>query len=73
MTEETKKVLTLEGQVVESLPNTMFRVRTSDGEALCHVAGKLRRAFVRILPGDKVKFEVSPHDKLKGRIVWRIG
>ncbi len=73
MSEETKKVRVLEGEVLESLPNTNFKVRTGEGDVvLCHVAGKLRRSFVRIMPGDRVRVEVSPHDIRLGRIVWRI-
>jgi translation initiation factor IF-1 len=61
-----------EGEVVEALPNAMFRVRLDNGhEVLTHVAGKLRRYRIRILPGDRVRVEVSPYDLKRGRIVYR--
>ncbi|HYK08552.1 MAG TPA: translation initiation factor IF-1 [Candidatus Eisenbacteria bacterium] len=62
----------VEGIVKESLPNTLFRVELADGSVvLCHLAGKMRLNFVRILPGDKVKVEMTEYDKTKGRIVYR--
>ena len=62
----------VEGIVKESLPNTLFRVQLADGsEILCHLAGKMRLHFVRILPGDRVKVEMTEYDKTKGRIVYR--
>jgi translation initiation factor IF-1 len=62
----------VEGIVSESLPNTMFRVKLADGRViLCHLAGKMRMHFIRILPGDKVKVEMTPYDQMKGRIVYR--
>ena len=62
----------VEGTVVESLPNTLFRVELADGSVvLCHLAGKMRLNFVRILPGDRVKVEMTEYDKTKGRIVYR--
>lgn len=62
----------VEGTVVESLPNTLFRVQLADGSVvLCHLAGKMRINFVRILPGDRVKVEMTEYDKTKGRIVYR--
>ena len=62
----------LEGVVTEALPNTMFRVKTSDGSLiLATLTGRMRRNFVRILPGDKVRIEVTPYDKLRGRITFR--
>ena len=62
----------LEGEVVEALPNAMFRVRLdNDHEVLGHVAGKMRRYRIRILPGDRVRVEVSPYDLHRGRIVYR--
>lgn len=60
------------GIVVESLPNTTFRVEIDNGAILlCHVAGKMRKCRIRILPGDEVKLEISPYDLTKGRIVYR--
>ena len=60
------------GTVVETLPNAMFRVELENKhEVLAHVSGKMRRYFIRILPGDKVKVELSPYDLSRGRIVYR--
>lgn len=65
-------VIELEGTVVESLPNTSFRVDIGNGHTiLAHISGKLRMNFIRILPGDKVTVEMSPYDLTKGRITWR--
>jgi len=70
--EKKEKPLKKEGQVIEALPDTHFRVRLSDGkEILAHLAGKLRIHRIRILPGDKVTLEISPYDESKGRIVYR--
>ncbi|MFN3870300.1 MAG: translation initiation factor IF-1 [Aquificaceae bacterium] len=67
-----EKGIVLEGEVVEALPNAMFRVRLETGhEVLAHVSGKMRIHFIRILPGDKVKVELSPYDLTRGRIVYR--
>ena len=61
-----------EGEVIEALPNTTFRVKLSDGkEILAHLSGKMRLNFIRILPGDRVNVEVSPYDDARGRIVYR--
>ena len=63
---------TVEGEVIESLPNTMFRVKLTDGRLLlCHLSGKMRMYRIRVLPGDKVKVETTPYDESKGRIVYR--
>lgn len=65
-------VIELEGTVVESLPNTTFRVDIGNGHViLAHISGKLRMNFIRILPGDKVTVQMSPHDLTRGRITWR--
>ncbi len=62
----------VEGVVKESLPNTLFRVEILDGEiVLCHLSGKMRVNFIKILPGDKVRIEMTEYDKTKGRIVYR--
>lgn len=62
----------IEGEVIEALPNTLFRVRTSDGRLmLCHLSGKMRVNYIRVLPGDKVKIEVTPYDLEKGRIIFK--
>ena len=61
-----------EGVVTESLPNTLFRVELTNGDViLCHLSGKMRINFIKILPGDKVKVEMTPYDKTKGRITYR--
>lgn len=62
----------LEGVVTDSLPNAMFKVQLSNGhEVLCHISGKLRMNFIRIVTGDKVVVELSQYDLKKGRIIWR--
>ncbi|MFA5038868.1 MAG: translation initiation factor IF-1 [Candidatus Omnitrophota bacterium] len=62
----------VEGVVVESLPNAMFQIELENGhKILAHVSGKIRMNFIRILPGDKVKVEVSPYDLTRGRITFR--
>lgn len=72
----SKDVIELVGVVVESYPNATFRVRVTsdqakDHELLCHLAGRMRVNRVRILPGDKVKLEMTPYDLSKGRIIYR--
>ena len=65
-------VIEIEGTVIEALPNTNFKVRLDNGhEVLAHISGKLRMNYIKILPGDKVKLELSPYDLSRGRIVWR--
>ena len=65
-------VIELEGTVVETMPNAMFKVEIPGGHTiLAHISGKLRMNFIRILPGDKVTVEMSPYDLTKGRITWR--
>lgn len=60
------------GEVLEALPNTMFRVKLTDGRViLCHLSGKMRINYIRIMPGDRVKVEMTPYDQTKGRIVFR--
>ncbi|MEK7465119.1 MAG: translation initiation factor IF-1 [Patescibacteria group bacterium] len=62
-----------EGVVLEALPSTLFRVRLDDGgEVLGHLSGKMRLRFIRVLPGDRVRVELSPYDQTKGRIVYRL-
>jgi translation initiation factor IF-1 len=64
--------ITVEGTVVEALPNAMFRVELENGHrVLAHVSGKMRMHFIKILPGDKVTVELSPYDLSRGRIVYR--
>jgi translation initiation factor IF-1 len=62
----------VEGTVMEPLPNAMFRVELDNGHrVLAHISGKMRMHFIRILPGDKVKVELSPYDLTRGRITYR--
>ena len=67
-------VIEVEGTVLEPLPNAMFKVQLDNGSGhtvLAHISGKMRMHFIRILPGDKVKLEISPYDLSRGRIVYR--
>ncbi len=69
---EKESAIELEGTVVEPLPNAMFRVKLqNDHVVLAHVSGKMRKFYIRILRGDKVKVEMSPYDLTKGRITYR--
>ncbi len=64
--------LEIDGVVKEVLPNTLFRVEVEGGKlVLCHLSGKMRIHFIKILPGDKVKVEMTPYDKERGRITFR--
>ena len=66
-------LIEVEGTIVEALPNAMFRVvLENDHKVLAHVSGKIRMNFIRILPGDKVKLELSPYDLSRGRITFRL-
>ena len=65
-------VIEVEGTVLEKLPNAMFKVELVNKHVvLAHISGRLRMNFIRILPGDKVRIELSPYDLTKGRITWR--
>jgi len=65
-------IIEVEGTVVEALPNTNFKVELENGhQILAHISGKLRMNYIKILPGDKVRVELSPYDLTKGRITWR--
>ncbi len=67
------ETLELVGTVIEPLPNAMFRVELENGmKILAHVSGKMRMNFIRILPGDKVKVEISAYDPTRGRIIYRL-
>ena len=64
--------IVLEGTIVESLPNAMFRVELENGhKVLAHISGKMRMHYIRILPGDKVQVELTPYDLTRGRITYR--
>lgn len=71
-TPESKDFLELDGEVLESLPATTFKVKLDNGhEILAHLSGKMRMFNIRILPGDKVKIQMTPYDLSKGRITYR--
>ncbi|OGK62208.1 translation initiation factor IF-1 [Candidatus Roizmanbacteria bacterium RIFOXYB2_FULL_38_10] len=67
-------VVVVEGEVIENLPNTLFRIKLFNSEKviLCYLSGKMRKNYIRILPGDKVRAEITPYDINRGRIVYRI-
>ncbi len=68
-----KDVIELEGTIIESMPNAMFKVKLeNEHEILAHISGKIRKNFIRILPGDKVRVEMTPYDLTKGRITFRL-
>ena len=70
---KTKNVIIVEGNVMANLPNTMFRVTLTDGRLiLATLTGKMRRNYVRIFPGDRVKVEMTPYDEARGRIVFKL-
>jgi translation initiation factor IF-1 len=70
--EKNDNVIEMKGEVIEALPNTMFRVKLETGHIiLAHLSGKMRMHYIRILPGDKVTIEMSPYDLTKGRITYR--
>ncbi|MFZ2025349.1 MAG: translation initiation factor IF-1 [Microgenomates group bacterium] len=63
----------VEGEVLECLPNTLFRVKLPNSViVLCHLSGKMRLNYIRIMPGDKVRIEMTPYDQTKGRITYRV-
>jgi translation initiation factor IF-1 len=69
---KTKEVIELKGTIVETLPSAMFRVELENGHMiLAHVAGKMRKHYIRIVPGDSVTVELTPYDLTKGRITYR--
>lgn len=65
--------LLLEGEVVENLPNTLFKVKIDSSEkmVLCYLSGKMRKNYIKILPGDRVRLEITPYDLNRGRIIYR--
>jgi len=67
-------VVVVEGEVVENLPNTLFRVKLFNSEKviLCYLSGKMRKNYIKILPGDKIRAEITPYDINRGRIVYRM-
>ncbi len=72
MTEVTEEKLVLDGKIVEALPNTSFKVELENGhEVLAYLSGKMRKFYIRVLLGDKVRVELSPYDLDRGRIIYR--
>ncbi len=72
MSDSKGDLIEMSGVVLEPYPNAMFKVRLENGhDLLCHVSGKMRMFYIRILAGDKVKVQMSPYDLSKGRIVYR--
>ena len=70
--EKDEKPFEMEGQVIETLPNTTFRVKLDNGHTvMAHISGRIRRNYIRILAGDRVQVKMSPYDLSKGRIVYR--
>ena len=68
-----EELIETEGKIIEALPNAMFKVELENGHVvLAHVSGKMRMNFIRIIPGDKVKLELSPYDLTRGRITFRV-
>jgi len=68
-----EEAIEVEGVIQEALPNTMFRVELQNGHSILgHISGKMRKHYIRILPGDKVKVELSPYDLTRGRITFRL-
>jgi translation initiation factor IF-1 len=67
-----EELIEVEGKVVEPLPNAMFRVELDNGHRiLAHISGRMRMHYIKILPGDRVKLELSPYDLTRGRIIYR--
>ncbi len=72
--DEDEKAVEVEGEISAVLAGTMFRVKLASGhEVLAHISGKMRKRFIRLVVGDRVKMEMSPYDLNKARITWRIG
>ncbi|HRY60310.1 MAG TPA: translation initiation factor IF-1 [Patescibacteria group bacterium] len=71
--DEKKDVIKADGEVIETLPNALFKVKLENGhEILGHLSGKMRMNFIKILPGDRVTLEMTPYDLTKGRITYRL-
>ncbi|MGB9707624.1 MAG: translation initiation factor IF-1 [Microgenomates group bacterium] len=69
-----ENIIVVEGEVIENLPNTLFRVKVKDTDKviLCYLSGKMRKNYIKILPGDKVRVEITPYDLNRGRIIYRL-
>ena len=73
MPKKQPKAIEVVGEVVELLPNAMFKVKLETGHIiLAHISGKMRMHYIKIIPGDKVKVEISPYDLTRGRIIYRL-
>ena len=73
MSNKADKSIEVEGTVIELLPNAMFKVKLeNDYEIMAHISGKMRMHYIKIIPGDKVKVQISPYDLTKGRIIFRL-
>lgn len=73
MAKEKEDVIEMEGTIKDALPNAYFRVELDNGAiVLSHISGRIRKNFIRILPGDRVKVEISPYDLTRGRITYRM-
>ncbi|HYZ93415.1 MAG TPA: translation initiation factor IF-1 [Actinomycetota bacterium] len=73
MPQANPNAIEAEGVVLESLPNVMFKIKLDNGhEVLGHISGRMRKNYVRIMPGDRVRIELSPYDLERGRITWRL-
>jgi len=73
MSDKVDKSIEVEGTVIELLPNAMFKVKLeNDYEIMAHISGKMRMHYIKIIPGDKVKVQISPYDLTKGRIIFRL-
>jgi translation initiation factor IF-1 len=72
MTDTTQEKLVLDGKIIEALPNTSFRVELENGHSvLAYLSGKMRKFYIRVLLGDRVRVELSPYDLERGRIIYR--
>jgi translation initiation factor IF-1 len=70
---KSKEVIELSGKIIETLPGTQFKVELENGhQIIAHVAGKMRKHYIRLVPGDTVKVELTPYDLSKGRITYRV-
>ncbi|MBM3209931.1 translation initiation factor IF-1 [Candidatus Saccharibacteria bacterium] len=68
-----KEVIKMAGKVVEALPNTQFKIELENGHSIiAHISGKMRKHYIRLVPGDKVEVEMTPYDLTKGRIIYRL-
>lgn len=70
--QKNSEVIIVEGEIIENLPNTLFRVRLTSGKVIiAYLSGKMRKNYIKILPGDKVRMEITAYDPNRGRIIYR--